>query len=62
MLCPKCGAENDRDVSWCVECLAEFPSNLPRFLLCPGCQHKNDPTATYCEVCHEPLRPAQQAE
>ncbi|MBI3358098.1 MAG: zinc ribbon domain-containing protein [Nitrospirae bacterium] len=59
MKCLKCGAENDPDVSWCIKCLTEIPSNQPRYLLCPECRHKNDPTAFHCEVCHEGLRPGQ---
>ncbi len=59
MRCLKCGQNNDPDSSWCVKCLTEFPSSMPRYLACPECRHHNDPNFSYCEVCHEPLRPGQ---
>lgn len=60
LYCPKCGAPNANQSSFCETCLSEFPSYLwDKMMKCPECHYENPTREEFCERCHELLRPGQ---
>lgn len=48
-ICPKCGATNDHDASFCDNCGTQL------IKVCPNCGMPNDTNAKYCDECGKKL-------
>ena len=50
--CPGCGALNESDAKFCVNCGAELAvPEKPEVMVCPECSAENKPEAKFCTNC-----------
>jgi len=60
--CPQCGASNEPDAKFCINCGAELAvPEKPEVMVCPECGAENKPEAKFCFQCGAELAAPKEA-